>query len=541
MDKSIEIQKNTLQLICNELDARVEACYDVAMDLKEDEDIKEYVNTDFSVVNDEMAEETRNKAARALFSTIMSSNDLVSGSCLIQNEDEYVIQNLYAYAINSVLIDQILKEAITSRFTRVISIENQTGKTYYFLYTPVYQKESRDYSHLLLLLNERFVLKTVLQHKRDNDSIIITDENGDYVYYSDYRKPDEVGFDVSNTISSRVDVYRNQDKLALATHLNKIGWSVSLQIPKRIVFEELYKDIAITATIIIIALVIVFGMNYMIASHFNKRIRDVTYAMERIKDGELDYRYNEQSNDEISQIGHNLNEMVERIKTLLSNVSNAELRIKEAQLKAIQRQINPHFLYNTLETIRMIALYNKDMAAARMTKGLADLFRYNLSKDGDIVSIEQELDYTLKYIDIQKVRYKGKFSEEIDFDSLILGYCIPRMVLQPFVENAFFHGIEPSDKSNIPLRLIGRMVGQEIILEIQDEGIGMSAKTLEQGHSRISKEFNVGSSREHLGLINVNERLKIFFNIEKPIDISSQPEKGTTITLRFPAARFREE
>ncbi|HHW31701.1 MAG TPA: sensor histidine kinase [Clostridiaceae bacterium] len=540
MKKSIEAQEKTIQLVSNELNAKIETCYKLALRLKEEDKIVNYVNTDFSQLDEETANSIRTNAALSLFSNIISSNNLFRSSCLIKNNNEYVIQNPYDYAIDSSFIEQVLPVVSINRNTRIITLEKD-GKSYYCLYTPVYQRNSRVYSHLLILINDRFISNIILKYKRKDDSFIIVDDKERYVYYSDYRIPDKPGFDVSITVPSRIDIYRNSDKLVLATHLNKIGWSISLQIPNNIVFEELYRSITTTAIIIIIALVLVFIINYLVVDNFNKRIHGVVSAMERIKAGELNYRYEGKGTDEISQIGYNLNNMVDTLNSLVYNVSKAQLKAKEAQLYAIQRQINPHFLYNTLETIRMVALYNKDPQAARIAKSLADLFRYNLGKEGQIVSIEKELDYTLKYIDIQKVRYKEKFTLEIDIDPLVLNYSIPHMVLQPIIENAMFHGVEPSTNPTTVLRLIGRMEGQTIYIQIQDEGVGMNSETLQDIRKSLNSEYSIEEPSKHLGIVNVNERMKLFFNIDEPINIDSICGKGTTVTLRFPAIRYAEE
>ena len=230
--------------------------------------------------------------------------------------------------------------------------------------------------------------------------------------------------------------------------------------------------------------------------------------------------------------------MTEQLEKLMRDEYNANILRKQAELSALQSQINPHFLYNTLEAIRGQALVQGATDIERMSKALADFFRYSISKKDDLVTLDQELKNTDSYIVIQQIRFNNKFIIKKQIDPDVLGCMIPKLIIQPIVENAIMHGLEL--KQGVGTLTIRSFQTQtRVLVYIEDDGLGISAPTLK----KISKTLKSGGNndflapeqgKKHIGLANVNNRIKIIFGEEYGIHVYSTKNVGTTVEIALP-------
>lgn len=208
-----------------------------------------------------------------------------------------------------------------------------------------------------------------------------------------------------------------------------------------------------------------------------------------------------------------------------------EKSLKEMELKALQNQINPHFLFNTLNTIEILAMKEGAQQTPRIVHSLAQLFRHNLYAGSDLVSIRQEINSVDSYLTIQKCRFGNRLKVSNKIPPHLLDLCIPVLTLQPLVENAIIHGVEPMEKRG-SLKLDGYVESEDVILQVVDNGIGIPAEKLvqlQQQLSRLDREAN------KIGLINVQKRCRLHFGPEYGISIDSTAGKGTTVAMRVPA------
>lgn len=233
-----------------------------------------------------------------------------------------------------------------------------------------------------------------------------------------------------------------------------------------------------------------------------------------------------QGNDEIGYLNGALNSMMKKIKALFDQVYKEEILKEKQKFKALQAQVNPHFLYNTLDYVNWTARANGVDEIGHTVKLLSDILRYSLSDAEEEVSIEEELEITKKYISIQKYRYQDKLKVNFDMDNRILDEGILRLTLQPIVENAFKHGFT-NNESTYRLDIVGRIVDNGVKITIQDNGRGIDQKTLE----KLLEEDN---SKKHLGIYNVNERIKMKYGKHWGLCIESDSGKGTKVTVSLP-------
>ena len=233
----------------------------------------------------------------------------------------------------------------------------------------------------------------------------------------------------------------------------------------------------------------------------------------------------------------------------LTRRSTAEIFDKQTELTALQSQINPHFLYNTLETIRGQALIDGNTQIAVMTEALGAFFRYSLSRKGTLVTLREELDNIRNYMLIQQYRFDNRFSLEIivdEADEEAYDYLIPRLIIQPVVENAIFHGMEDMDEGGV-VTIEVMVTDQNLILMISDNGIGIPEDELEalneQIHSRDRKleEPTGGTHRTGIALPNINRRIQLLFGDDYGVNVYSTLGVGTDVEIMIPADYKREE
>lgn len=246
--------------------------------------------------------------------------------------------------------------------------------------------------------------------------------------------------------------------------------------------------------------------------------------------------------DEIGLLEHGYNSMMRQIKKLIKDEYEKSIELKNAQLMALQAQINPHFLNNTLQLIGGIALSNNVPEIYRLTKVIGDLLRYSISADGDLVLLKDELKHMRNYLFIQENRFEGRCGIVDSVDERLLESKIPKFTLQPILENAFDHGLQKKEGSwKIVIR--GKCIGNRIVIMIKDNGIGLSTerlikirKDLKEGYETNKHESGLNNPRKRkgIGLRNVNSRLKLHFGQKYGCRIFSKTGAGTLVVLMIP-------
>ena len=279
---------------------------------------------------------------------------------------------------------------------------------------------------------------------------------------------------------------------------------------------------------VLLSLLLSVSLTYGITKPMKKLIM----TMRVVERGDLSIRFPVKQKDEIGLLGHSFNKMIRKVETLIDAVYISQIREKEAELDALQSQINPHFIYNTLESIRMMAELNDDASTSRMTFMLARLLRYSISTKKQKVTVRQEVEHLKNYLELQNMRYGDKFELIVDLSEYIYESCIIKLVFQPVVENAIVHGLEGiSDKGII--KITGYHENDRIILKIEDNGVGMSAEQVEELNRKINDFSQPDSDKGGIGLKNVNERIQLHYGEGYGLKLSSEPGKGTVVLLEF--------
>jgi two-component system sensor histidine kinase YesM len=251
--------------------------------------------------------------------------------------------------------------------------------------------------------------------------------------------------------------------------------------------------------------------------------------MQAVESGNFNIDITVQTSNEIYQLAQDCDIAIKKVRDLIEQ-NRQEQELKRAlELRALQAQINPHLLYNTLDSIIWMIELGENQNAIDMTSSLAKLFRLAISKESEMISIRNEIEYVEAYLAIQKQRYKEKLSYEIAFSPELYGLKLMKLLIQPLVENAIYHGIKGMDGPG-HIKIIGSREDSAVVIRVGDNGVGMSAEIL-----NALNEGNVEPSRSGgVGVKNVQERIRLSFGPEYGVRLESAPGEGTTAVVRIP-------
>jgi two-component system sensor histidine kinase YesM len=284
--------------------------------------------------------------------------------------------------------------------------------------------------------------------------------------------------------------------------------------------------------LIIVELIICIVILFISIRLFNRKIaspvQNLINAMKDFERNMQDFRYKKEKGVyEMQILSESFEHMVKRLQKLMERVKREEILLRKTELKALQTQINPHFLYNTLDSIQWMCERNKPGQAVKMVSALSKLFRISISKGKDLITVADEIEHAKNYMVIQTFRYTNQFTYRFDVEEKVLPYLCNKITLQPLIENAIIHGINPTFEDG-EIVITAKTENNNVVFVVSDNGMGMSK---EQCRSILKRDTNDNFG---IGIKNVNDRNKIYFGNEYEIQIDSEMDAGTTITIKFP-------
>ncbi|PKG25266.1 cache domain-containing sensor histidine kinase [Niallia nealsonii] len=309
------------------------------------------------------------------------------------------------------------------------------------------------------------------------------------------------------------------------------GWKIVGMIP----LNELTRESIIIRNIIIGIFVIVCTIAIIFSWHFSRRtvqpIKEVSTLMKKVEAGDFSIKMPTKNQDEIGQLSESFNVMIRKLQGLMDSVRKEQESLRQAELKSLQYQINPHFLYNTLDSIVWLVRSKKNDDAIKMVMAITKLFRIGISKGKDIISIKEEIEHVENYLIIQQMRYAKKFDYTIDFPENLYPYQVFKVILQPIVENAIYHGVKlKREKGHIWLS--GIETEEYIMLIVKDTGLGMEEDVLQKLNNTLKDA--PGEKLNIYGIKNVEERIKLFFGSSYGLTFRSVYGEGTTVEIKIP-------
>lgn len=280
-----------------------------------------------------------------------------------------------------------------------------------------------------------------------------------------------------------------------------------------------------------IVLILVIILSYYIPRSITMPITRISKVTDQVAKGNLSVRAAAESGAEARMLSDSLNAMIDKINELLDQVTTEQVRLRKAEFELLQAQINPHFLYNTLDTIVWLAEAGDQKRVVSMVGNLSDFFRTSLNQGKDIISIREELAHVRSYLEIQQVRYQDILRYKITVPEDLYEYKIPKITIQPLVENALYHGIK-NKRGQGTITVTGKRNENGFVLYVRDNGIGMTQERLKEVRAGIQKLSYTG--KEIYGLYNVNERIRLNFGETYGISIESTYGEGTCVSISLP-------
>ncbi len=325
-------------------------------------------------------------------------------------------------------------------------------------------------------------------------------------------------------------IHRMKDNIYNISSLNSCNWKI-VGVSFNDEITQAVKNQVIIGSIfaLLFSLLISIVIYFLLSRTVTRPVRKLVDSMQKFEEQAEEFEYEADMSNvlEFQTLSASFEHMVLMIQSLVEKVHNEEIILRKTELKALQAQINPHFLYNTLDSIQWMCEQDNSKDAVKMVGALAKLFRISISHGNEFITISDELKHAESYLIIQSYRYKNQFTYSFDVDESVLGYMCNKITIQPFIENAIYHGLNRMvDEGEIKITV--ERCGKDIVITVKDNGLGM---TEEQCKTILQKDR---SDSKGIGVKNVNDRLKIYFGEEYGITIDSELDVGTTVTIKIP-------
>lgn len=359
--------------------------------------------------------------------------------------------------------------------------------------------------------------------------LYITDQDGKLVFEESRFSGKNQNYDLTYSEFLEQRDRGSTDYIILCEQSNTTGWTVWLYQPVGLAGEAM-RLIGVMAGVTILICIFAAVLAYFITSGMvSSRIERLTHFMQEVQEGSMDMQMESDDRDEIGMLYRGFGSMMKRIRTLINEVYLSKITQKEAELKALQAQINPHFLYNTLSLINWKALAAGEEDISRMTLALSTFYRTALNRGRNVLQVETELSNTRAYLEIQSMLHDGDFDYEIEAQTEILQCESLNLILQPLVENAIHHGIEEKTDGRGKITVRGWKEDNCVWFMVEDNGVGMEQEVADKILTMESKGY---------GVRNVDERIRLCYGEKYAMKVESVVGKGTKMTIHFPARRL---
>lgn len=359
--------------------------------------------------------------------------------------------------------------------------------------------------------------------------LYITDQEGKLVFEESRFSGKNQNYDLTYSEFLEQRDRGSTDYTILCEQSNTTGWTVWLYQPVGLAGEAMRPIVVMAGVTILICIFAAVLAYFITSSMVSGRIERLTRLMQEVQEGSMDMQVGSDDRDEIGMLYRGLGSMMKRIRTLINEVYLGKITQKEAELKALQAQINPHFLYNTLSLINWKALAAGEEDISRMTLAMSTFYRTALNRGRNVLQVEAELSNTRAYLEIQSMLHDGDFDYEIEAQPEILQCESLNLILQPLVENAIHHGIEEKTDGRGKISVRGWKEENCVWFMVEDNGIGMEQEVADKILTMESKGY---------GVRNVDERIRLCYGEKYAMKVESVVGKGTKMTIHFPAKQL---
>lgn len=535
-EKSSSLMEGQFENITGNLDANLKNFIEISNMISEDSRAKEFL------MNNKETSPNYNKDASEAYSSIryiLDSNSYIDYIALVKFNDPELVYAGETWT-NSNFRYEILKEYESSMSNKCINCKISMDKNIFYpdqyvlnIYQPISDKYifNKYTGFLVIGIGEKHIKEfytnldkelKVQTYLTDDVGTIISNEDKDLIgtkslYAQILNK---------NSGQEKVD-----NKMVIYEKLNNLDWYMVGEIPK----ESLLKDTRtviffIILWVIVVGIIISIGF-YKFSENVYKPMGDLVKKMSEVSTGNLEVRMEEKyQGKDFKKLASGFNIMIEEINILMFRIKKEQFEIKQIELNKLQSQIKPHFLYNTLECIHWQALSDGNKEVSRMVKALANYYRLCLSKGKDIIPLSQELSSIENYLIIQNMRYSDIAECEINIDKSFENVLIPKLTLQPLIENSIYHGIRVKEGYKGKILITAKQIENEIVISVADNGVGMEKEQIDE----INNSISLFDEKAGYGLRNVHKRIEMLFGSGYGLFYKKNEYGGTTVDILLP-------
>ncbi len=392
---------------------------------------------------------------------------------------------------------------------------------------------------LLMDIDHGIISSAISDSQIGNEGFVFVLDENDHMVYTPindvvYRISPSWLTDEERTISARIAGGRYFIRFKTS---GRTLWKTVSVISYDALMEDINRMIGIYALMLIATLLLVQLFSLKLSDNITKPIKSLRDIMRKTEEGNLSLRFESSSRDEVADLGLSFNHMIKTIEQLLERVRFEEDQKRKAELKIVQEQFKPHFLYNTLDTINWMAREHKAMDIVKLVDALTNVFRISLSRGKDYITIKEEVNYIQSYLYVQKTRYEDKLIFDVDADEECMSTMVPKLILQPLLENAIYHGIKQKRGTG---HITVRVHRQEdmICMAVSDDGKGMDEGTRHSLQNLLKtgdrNDDITPDDNQSFGLYYVRERLQLRYGDNYRVDVESSEDVGTTISIFIP-------
>lgn len=527
---TIDVYINSIEKISNYITNEIE---DYAFfNMKSSSDLWESEKTRMSSMLSNIAN-THPEVAGILIAT---ENDMyVSTGMTRISRDSFANEAWYKQAVEKPEEIQIISN-VTGR--NIVTNESYSADNVFSLSKAMIDKSSGEVMGVILMDIKHDIISQSIQSITIGEKgfIFVIDDDQHIVYTPTnavtYRvNPTWLSLDLGqSSITSKINGETYQIRYEKSDYT---GWKIVGVFSLDEIMENVYGMLYILITCLCLTLICIIIISLKISQTITKPIVLLKKAMKKAESGDLTVRFDVYYQDEINELGKSFNHMLERIEQLVHMVYLEQRNKRMAELKVLQEQIKPHFLYNTLDTISWMAREYEADDIVSLVDALTNMFRIGLSHGKDYITVKEEITYVTNYLYIQKIRYRSKLNYEIIEAEELLDYEVPKLILQPLVENAIYHGIK-AKRGEGHLRIsVKEVEGNCMEFSVEDDGSGMAEEKVKELNILLNEPIRL-EVKQSFGLFYIEERLRIKYGKHFHVKVESNKDVGTKVTITIP-------
>lgn len=395
-------------------------------------------------------------------------------------------------------------------------------------------------------------IMTELNGRNTRQYVYLSDDSGNLIYHPEQMQISSGIADENSKYEASLDdgvhrtVYNGETRIVIVNTVSYTGWKMISVVPTSSLNFNMVRNREFLAFIVLITILMILILNRMVTLRVTKPLRTLA---DSIRDNGVIENLHGEATDvfttnvyiggpkEVRYLGTTVQELIEQISNLMQEIVVEQEEKRRSELDALQSQVNPHFLYNTLDSIVWMIEGRRNKEAIFMIKQLASLFRISLSKGRTIIEIRDEIQHAENYCNIQRIRFKDSFKIKFDIPEDIMECCTVKLIVQPIIENAINYGVKEMDEDG-EITVRGYRKDDDIYIDISDNGFGMTEEAVSNIFTDTEHVHAKGSG---VGLINVQSRLSLIFGDKYGLIVKSEPDEGTTVSIHIPYILYNEE